>query len=230
MKVLAINASPNGTNGNTGLILEPFLDGMKNSGANVDLVNLDKLSILPCRACTGDLYYEPKGDCRCEDDMALLYPKFKQSDIWVFATPNYYDSIVPKLKRLLDRMEPLFSIDDNELHKGNFGKLAFVSTCDMYEVENFNIMVDHFRSVSRLFARDYSGALLRPHASTLAAMKEVGAPVDDIFSAAKEAGKQLVSKGAISREVLEKVSRKLVSKKSFFEELNNYTNNRLSLV
>jgi multimeric flavodoxin WrbA len=37
MKVLAINSSPRMDKGNTALILNPFLEGMKEAGAEVDL-------------------------------------------------------------------------------------------------------------------------------------------------------------------------------------------------
>jgi multimeric flavodoxin WrbA len=37
MKVIAINSSPAGNQGHTAMILNPFLKGMKNSGAEVVL-------------------------------------------------------------------------------------------------------------------------------------------------------------------------------------------------
>ena len=37
MKVIAINSSPNMDKGNTAAILNPFLDGMKEAGAEVEL-------------------------------------------------------------------------------------------------------------------------------------------------------------------------------------------------
>jgi multimeric flavodoxin WrbA len=37
MKVLAINSSPRMGRGNTALILNPFLEGMKGAGAEVEL-------------------------------------------------------------------------------------------------------------------------------------------------------------------------------------------------
>lgn len=37
MKILAINSSPKMGNGNTALILDPFLEGMREAGAEVEL-------------------------------------------------------------------------------------------------------------------------------------------------------------------------------------------------
>jgi hypothetical protein len=229
MKVLALNASPNEDNGNTYLILKPFLDGMKASGADIELIYLNRLNILPCKECTDDLTFESNGECNCDDDMNMLYPKFREADIWIFATPNYYDGLVPKMKHLLDRLEPLFSLgDDFTANNGFTGKLAFVSTCDLYDLNNFDIITSHFKALSELFAKEFAGALLRPHINALLALRETGNSVEDVFEAANDAGKQIIVNGKISTRTLESVSRRLVPKKSFIAELGNYKDKNFS--
>jgi len=49
MKVLAINGSPMMGKGNTALILAPFLQGMEEAGAEIDLFYTKKLKINPCQ-------------------------------------------------------------------------------------------------------------------------------------------------------------------------------------
>jgi multimeric flavodoxin WrbA len=51
MKVLAINSSPRMERGNTALILEPFLEGLSEGGAEVDLFYTRTLKIDPCLGC-----------------------------------------------------------------------------------------------------------------------------------------------------------------------------------
>ena len=48
MKALAINGGPHMDDGNTALILNPFLEGMKEAGANVEPFYTMKLKIGPC--------------------------------------------------------------------------------------------------------------------------------------------------------------------------------------
>ena len=48
MEVIAINASPRMDKENTALILEPFLEGIKEKGALVELFYTKKLKINPC--------------------------------------------------------------------------------------------------------------------------------------------------------------------------------------
>ena len=57
---------------------------------------------------------------------------------------------------------------------------------------------------------EYAGALLRPHGEALRSMRDMGAPVDDIFAAAKDAGRQLVKTGAMSQATLDIISRDLL--------------------
>ena len=49
MKVVAINSSPNMDKGNTALILDPFLEGMREVGADVELFYTRKMKINPCQ-------------------------------------------------------------------------------------------------------------------------------------------------------------------------------------
>ena len=52
MKVLAINGSPHMGEGNTAMILNPFLEGMREKGCDVEIFYTRKLKI---GACNGDM-------------------------------------------------------------------------------------------------------------------------------------------------------------------------------
>jgi len=62
MKVLAINSSPNMDKGNTARILGPFLDGMSEAGAEVELLYTRKLKINPCYG-EYDCWLKTPGKC-----------------------------------------------------------------------------------------------------------------------------------------------------------------------
>jgi multimeric flavodoxin WrbA len=53
MKVLALDSSSRMSKSNTTLILNPFLDGVRAAGAEVELFYTKKLKINPCQ---GELY------------------------------------------------------------------------------------------------------------------------------------------------------------------------------
>ena len=88
------------------MILNPFIEGMKEAGANVELFYTRKLKIGPCNGI-GCWFMNP-GKCGQDDDMQMLLPKFKEADVIVWASPVYYAGITGPLKNLMDRQLPLF--------------------------------------------------------------------------------------------------------------------------
>jgi multimeric flavodoxin WrbA len=229
MQVIAINSSPNAARGNTAVILDPFLEGMREAGAEVELLYTKKLKVKPCR---GDLncWLRTPGECSVKDDMESILPKLAGADIWVFATPLYVDGMSGPMKNFLDRVIPLglpfielrdghcrHPARDARLHQG---KVALVSNCGFWELDNFDALVTHMEAVCRNFGREFAGALLRPHGGALRTMLELGAPVQDVLDAAKEAGRQLIQDGKIRAETLAAVSRELLPLDAYLERAN----------
>jgi len=105
MKVTAINSSPLMAKGNTAAILTPFLEGMKEAGAEVELFYTKKLKIKPCQGCF-NCWLKTPGVCSQRDDMDMLRPKLEEADVWVLATPLYVDGMTGPMKNLLDRIIP----------------------------------------------------------------------------------------------------------------------------
>jgi hypothetical protein len=133
------------------------------------------------------------------------------------------------LKNLLDRIIPLGS-PSFELRDGHSrhptrngkvgGKVVLVSTCGFWEIDNFDPLVAHVRAVCKNFGWEYAGALLRPHGPVYKVMAARGAPVNDIFQAAMDAGHQLVVEGAMSRQSLATVSRPLIPLEDYIKGAN----------
>jgi len=69
MNVLAINGSPHLDDGNTAMILSPFLDEMKETGANVELFCTRKLKFGPCDGDMSCCFKNP-GKCGQEELLA----------------------------------------------------------------------------------------------------------------------------------------------------------------
>lgn len=104
MKILVFNSSPNKDKGNTALILNPFLKGMREAGAEVELFYTMDLKINPCQG-EFNCWLKTPGQCFQKDDMQMLYPK-SGADVTVFASPLYVDGISGPMKNLIDRMIP----------------------------------------------------------------------------------------------------------------------------
>lgn len=228
MKVLAINSSPNMKNGNTALILTPFLDGMKEEGAEIELFYTNKLKINPCQG-EFNCWFQTPGKCIHKDDMQIILPILANADVIVLATPLYVDGFSGPMKNLLDRVlplgSPLMEIRDNHSrHPTPEGtilkKIVLISTCGFWELDNFDSLVFHTKSICKNFDAEFAGALLRPHGAGLKIMLEMGLKMDDIFEAAKEAGHQLMKNEKISQETLNIVSRELIPRDLYIKSVN----------
>jgi multimeric flavodoxin WrbA len=88
-KAVAINGSPRMEKGNTALILTPFIQGMMDAGAGVELLYASRLEVKPCSCGVMYCWDELPGECCIQDDMQSLYPRLKQADVLVLATPVY---------------------------------------------------------------------------------------------------------------------------------------------
>ena len=228
MKVLVINSSPMMEKGNTEMILNPLLEGMKYAGAEVELFYSKKLHINPCDG-EHSCWFKNPGICYQDDDMQMLYPKFKDSEIWVFATPLYWGGITSSLKIMMDRLLPLLEasvvLKNDHCHQVlrndvKKGKVVIVSTCGLWEVDNFYPMLAHMRTFCKGVERELVGALLRPHASELRRIKEIGSQTDDVIESARNAGQDLILKGEMSALNYNKISKELVSKERFINISN----------
>lgn len=219
MEIVAINSSPKMGEGNTALILNPFLEGMREAGAEVELFYTKKLKINPCQ---GDYicWFRTPGKCIHKDDMEMLLPKLAATDVWVFATPLYFDGMSASMKNLIERMlplvEPFYELRDGHCRhprraETRSGKVVLVSNCGFWEMDNFDPLITHMKAICRNADREFAGALLRPHGTVMKHMLQGGGSLDDIFAAAKDAGRQLVTDGRMSPEALQSVSRNLMS-------------------
>ena len=228
MKVIVINASPKMDKGNTAAILTPFLDGMREAGAEIEVFYTKKMKIGPCQ---GDLacWFETPGRCVMRDDMDTLLSKLAGSEIWVFATPVYVDGMSGPLKNMFDRIIPLvfpfFEIRDGHCRHAmrectTPGQLVLVSTCGFWELDNFDPLLTHVKAICRNVKKEFAGALLRPHSRAVKTMIEKGEPLEDIFEAARESGRQLIRNGAISSKTLAVISRELLPLDNYLQMIN----------
>ena len=227
MKVLAVNSSPKMEKGNTALLLEPFLEGMRQAGAEVERYYTRQLDVGPCQ---GELscWLKTPGQCFQQDDMQWLLPKLADADLWVLATPLYVDGMSGPMKNLVDRiiplMQPFFELQDGHCRHPRregckAGKLALVSVCGLWEMDNFDPLVAHVKAICKNAGREFSGALLRPHAAGLAALRQ-RVPMEDVFIAARAAGRQLVESGCMSPEALATVGRELLPRDILIDSTN----------
>jgi multimeric flavodoxin WrbA len=113
-KVLVLSASPR-RGGNSDLLCDQFILGVKESGNQVEKIFLRDKEInycLACDACQGN-----GGNCVQKDDMAEILDKIIASDVIVMATPVYFYTMDGQMKTLIDRTYPRYlAISNKEMY------------------------------------------------------------------------------------------------------------------
>jgi len=217
MKAIAINGSPHMDEGNTAMILNPFLEGLKEAGCDAELFYTRKLKIGPCNGDMSCWFINP-GVCAQKDDMEILAPRLKEADIIIWASPVYYSGVTGPLKNIMDRQLPIHVLGSMGENKQ---KIVLVSTCGDWDISMFDPLLMQMKA---LYSRpdgssSFAGALLRPMADGVKEMIKAGETglVDGVFLAAREAGRQLAREGIISEELQQKVSRPLMPREAYYK-------------
>ncbi len=201
------------------MLLDAFIEGMKEGGADVDLLYASHLDV---RDCTGEFHcwYERPGECYIADEMQAVYPKLKEADILVLGIPMYVPvpaAMQAILNRFCPLLEPVLETREGRTRTRffpdvNIRSMVLVATSGWWEVENMDTLVRIVRELAEDASVRFAGAVLRPHAY---AMGEPGEPNEKgraVLVAAKRVGRMLVKEGSMHFRMLEEVSRPLVDR------------------
>jgi multimeric flavodoxin WrbA len=100
MNILAINGSPHGINGATGMLLSEVVKSAQAAGAAVTTLVISQYTLGPCRACDA---CHKTGVCAIKDDFPTFRDALLAADGIILASPNYITSVSAQLKALMDR-------------------------------------------------------------------------------------------------------------------------------
>ncbi len=229
MKITAFNGSPRGKAGNTHIIVEEFLKGAEEAGAETENILLNKKKIRECIGCF-DCWTKTPGECIIKDDMDELMEKFVSSDIVVMASPLYTDNVSGLMKIFMDRMipiiEPYFVRDENgeTRHKKRYEKypkIAVISNCGFPEQSHFQVLKLFFRRVARNLHTEVIGEIYRGEGEILKNENPLIKPfIKKYLYFVKKAGEEIVKNGKISEEIQKKLERPIIPYRLYFSGAN----------
>ncbi|MCX5718316.1 MAG: flavodoxin family protein [Nitrospirae bacterium] len=101
MKVIAFLGSPR-KDGNTELLLNEAIKGIKVFGSVVQVFNLNLMKISPCQDCGG---CDETGRCIVEDEMSQIYNAIKTADRIILASPIFFFGLSAQAKIMIDRCQ-----------------------------------------------------------------------------------------------------------------------------
>ena len=99
IKAIGIAGSPRRA-GNSTTLLKAALDGAASAGAETDIVYLNDLVFKGCQGCQP---CTPDGQCRVRDALTPVFAALKLADVWMLASPIYFDGVSGQMKTFFDR-------------------------------------------------------------------------------------------------------------------------------
>ena len=227
MKFIAFNASPRKERGVSEIIMNLFLEGAEEAGAETEshhIVDLDINGCLGCFSC----WTETPGRCVHRDDMDWIIPKMVESDVIYFGTPIYNYNIASYLQRMTERMLPMVLpfMEEREgltrhpeRQERRAMKMVLAAVAGFPDTENFDQAKALYPNSIPIFLP--SGQVLQN--------QEGRKHLSSFTEAVKEAGRQLASRGEVDEAVKERLLVKFSPemKKTIREQANRYFEARI---
>lgn len=128
--VLIINGTTR-AGGNTDILVEKIIEGSRDAGANVRLVELRKKNISNCIGCYQCL---KKSTCSFQDDMTEIRDEINKSDLMIFASPLYWCGVTGLMKTFVDRLFFYYHPQNRDIISGK--KVIIVTPMNQKDVAN----------------------------------------------------------------------------------------------
>ncbi len=218
MKILAINGSPRGAKGNTERILQPFLTGAREAGAETEVVYLKGKKIEHCLGCFS-CWAKTPGVCVHKDDMPELLEKLRTVDMVIFATPLYIYTVSGLMKDFMDRMIPNIRpymvqrghhfTHPSRYPKTNHQQFVLISNAGFPERHHFSGLEETFRCLTDSHEEQLAGMICCAGGELLK-REALQDGLAWYLEAAQKAGREMVLQGNISPETQAVLDRPLV--------------------
>jgi len=225
MKVLALNSSPRSEGqSKTRLMLDHLVQGMKEAGADVEVIHLRSKTVKDCIGCF-TCWTKTPGVCIHKDDMTSeLYPKWLQSDLVVYATPLYHYTVNAGLKAFIERtlpvLQPFFEEREGRTKHPLRAKHPAVV---MLSVAGFpeDLVFDQLSSWAHfVFREGLVAEIYRAGAETLT-VPIFAEKATKILKATKQAGRELVESMKLSSETMAQIKQPFSEDKNILHKMGN---------
>lgn len=202
MKIVVINGSPKGEYSNTNVMVNAFLKGAKEAGADTINIFLAEKEIEHCKGCHV-CWTKGPGQCVISDDMLKVLSLVGGADIIAFASPVYFENISGMLKTFMDRMTMIGSPHSTENEKEAGGhtesigiqgpKLMMISSCGHPNRSEFDVTSLWIKKVALKVHMELIGEIYATRGKLLTAQPESLRPVIlNYLQLLETAGKEIV--------------------------------------
>lgn|GEM_PF-424366 len=190
-------------------MLDLCLEGM-GAGFEAKKFYPHRMKIGPCRGCWACWEKKNPGVCVQSDDFSEILDVYRKADYFLIAAPLYFFGFPATVKNVLDRF---FVILEPGQYRSPCGgtehpkrlsrhpKAALISSCGFPEVENFDLLRQHFIKICQGLDWMWAGEILVPAAGAA----NVPRLFDSKYALIRNAGAELAA-GSIKRETTERIA------------------------
>lgn len=186
LSVIGIAGSPR-RGGNSTALLHAVLEGAAEAGAAADVIHLNDISFRGCQGCER---CAPGGRCVVTDALTPVLSALRLADIWVLASPIYFDGVSGQMKTFFDRLH-CFMMEDGEAKPRLQGKrrAAIVVTSEAKPYDAYQTVV---KSLAGYFS--WMGSFGEVEVVCEGELGSVGAAAErpEVVAHAKALGRKLV--------------------------------------
>ncbi len=210
----------------TTFMVNNFIEGAKEAGANVEYFKLKNYNIKDCTGCY-TCWTKTPGACIFKDDMTMLRKKYREADLVIFASPLYIFNVTGIMKTFMDRLLPLMKPymlmneqgdtvhPDRFPEKGEQGFLVF-SAAGFPEVKhNFDGLTGMYHCWNSHNQNSHLMGEFYLTAAEIIVQPVYAERKNMIADVCKKAGKQIIEEGKINKEYMLAVQDSTVSKETF---------------
>ncbi len=202
-------------------MLDLCIEGMASTGEEFEVHKFypHKMNIGPCTSCWSCWGKKNPGVCVQKDDFDQILEVYKRADYFLLSAPLYIFDFPATVKNVIDR----FFIDlqpqqialpgGGTQHPKRFGrhpKAVLLSSCGFPEMENFNLLHQHFQFICEHIGWCVSGEILVSAAGAAHAPKLFDRKYDLI----RKAGAELVN-GDISPSTSKAIAAPVMSDEDY---------------
>ncbi len=217
----------------TSFMVNHFIDGTKEAGAQVEYFKLKDYNIKECTGCY-TCWTKTPGECIFKDDMTMFRKKYREADLVIFASPLYIFNVTGILKTFMDRLLPilkpymLLNEQGNTMHPDRFpeaGEQGFV----VFSASGFPDIKHNFDGLTGMF-RAWNSHNENTHLMGEFYMPASEMIVQPVYESRKElikdlcikAGKQIIEKGRVDKIIMETIQDPTVSKEIFRQQADAF--------
>lgn len=227
-KVMALCSSPRSGEGDgkslTERMLTLFLEGL--APAQCQIFYPHKMKIAYCRGCLS-CWFKTPGKCYYQDDMNAIYEALEEADLIILVSPVYVGGFSAQLKTVLDRclvvFDPLITAGEDghcrhEVMLPPGKKAMLIAACGFSELDNFDLMRQHFSAICRNLFWQKAGEILVP----ASALGFIPGAYNQKFAAITRAGKEFAADGHITPATLQQISEETMEVAEYQEAVNPF--------